>query len=109
MKPSKTESGNVAFKTRSALMSVRQRALFLLCDGNRTTDAILAATAALGAARTDLDHLIAHGFLAMVEPPVPVLQPTPVALAAPSDAAPTVQPEGKRQDRSLYVENWTMF
>lgn len=107
MKPVKTEFGNVAFKARSPLMSVRQRVVYLLCDGSRSVDAILAATGTVGAVRDDLDHLVEQGFLT-VKPPI-LQPPESVALATPTETMSTLPPEGKRKDRSLYVENWTMF
>ena len=67
MKCIKTEAGQVAFKTRSPLMSARQRGAFLQFDGLKTNEAILATTTAFGVTQADLDHLLAQGFLVAVE------------------------------------------
>lgn len=111
MKPLKTESGNVAFKARSSLMSVRQRAVFLLCDGNRSMDSILAATDALGAVRDDFEHLLAQGFLEVPKPPVlqEVVAAPAAASPAEAPAVPGVPPQSTRKGRNLDLENWTMF
>ena len=102
----KTPSGAAAFKERSTLISQRQRAVFVLCDGKRSVDAVLQAAAAVSATSADIDYLVAQGFLcAVVETapaPVPPLAPEPVSavVAAGPDAA---------QQRSIFRENWTMF
>ena len=60
---SKTETGQQAFKVRSALLSARQRSAFILFDGVKSTDQVLAATSGLGITQNDIDHLVEHGFL----------------------------------------------
>lgn len=109
MKPTKTESGSVAFKARSSLMSLRQRALFLLCDGNRTTDAVLAATGAVDAAREDLEHLVSQGFLVIEALPSTAQAQAPVVSVRPVAATALPASEGKPKDKGLYVDSWTMF
>ncbi len=59
----KTEAGQLAFKTRSALMSGRQRAAFILFDGIKPLDKVLSATAGLGITRLDVEHMATHGFI----------------------------------------------
>ena len=49
MKYTKTELGQQAFKQRSTSITARQRSLFILFDGQKTADQVLAATAGLGA------------------------------------------------------------
>ena len=66
MQYSKTEAGQQAFKQRSALMSARQRSVFILCDGQKTAEQIVAATASLGVTPADVEHLVAQGFLVTV-------------------------------------------
>lgn len=68
MKYSKTEVGQQAFKQRSPLLSARQRSAFILFDGTKTLDQVLAATAGLGVTQADVDHMLAEGFLAVSEP-----------------------------------------
>lgn len=66
MKYTKTEAGQLAFKQRSAEITARQRSMFILFDGNKTGEQVLAATAGLGATQADIDALLALGFLAVV-------------------------------------------
>jgi hypothetical protein len=63
MKYQKTEAGQQAFKTRSSLLSARQRSAFILFDGVKTDVQVLALAAGLGVTRDDIDHLVAQGFL----------------------------------------------
>jgi hypothetical protein len=63
MRYSKTEAGQQAFKARSPLLSARQRSAFILFDGDKSNDQVLAATAGLGITRDDIEHLVEQGFL----------------------------------------------
>ena len=78
---SKTEAGQQAFKERSARMSARQRSVFILCDGQKTAEQVVAATAGVGVTMSDVEYLVAQGFLAPV-PEVPLVAPVPVEPAA---------------------------
>ena len=98
----KTQAGLDAFNARSLLLTRRQRPIFLLCDGQRGVDAVLAHTAMVGATMEDVDYLVAHGFLAWA-PEADTVEVPP--LAAPPAQRLQNQPEG----RALDVENWTMF
>lgn len=60
----KTESGQQAFKARSAAFSARQRSAFILFDGVKTDAQVLAATGGLGITQQDIDYLVEQGFLA---------------------------------------------
>lgn len=60
----KTESGQQAFKARSAEFSARQRSAFILFDGVKTDAQVLAATGGLGITQQDIDYLVEQGFLA---------------------------------------------
>lgn len=64
MKLIKTEAGQQAFKARSPLFSARQRTAFIMFDGNKSDDEVLAAATGLGLSREDVEHMVAHGFLA---------------------------------------------
>lgn len=75
MKFSKTEAGQQAFKARSALLSARQRSAFILFDGVKSADQVLAATSGLGITRDDIDHLIEVGFLVAALDAAPALTP----------------------------------
>ncbi len=70
MKYLKTEVGQQAFKTRSSLLSARQRSAFILFDGLRSGAEVLAMTAGLGVTQGDLDHLLQQGFLLPAPDPV---------------------------------------
>ncbi|WP_198088612.1 hypothetical protein [Variovorax sp. E3] len=60
----KTEAGQQALKDRSVPLSPRQRSAFILFDGKRSVDDVLAA--GMGIAREDIDQMIALGVLAPV-------------------------------------------
>lgn len=60
---SKTEAGQQAFKERSPLISSRQRLAFILFDGEKPVEEVLAATAGAGVTQADIDHLVTQGFL----------------------------------------------
>jgi hypothetical protein len=87
MRPIKTAPGQAAFKERSALFSARQRSIFILSDGNKTVEQVLAATAGMGTTQADVDHMLAQGFLTLVAP-APATKPAPVAAAVPQAPAP---------------------
>lgn len=94
MKFIKTEAGQLAFKERSSLFSVRQRSTFILFDGNKTVTQVLAATVGMGVTQADVDHMVAQGFLTLVAGPA-----APVV----ADASQWTSTEGviaKRTDRS---------
>ena len=101
MKYVKTEAGHLALKGRSTALSQRQRAAFIVFDGKRTADEVMAATAGLGVTAADIDHLLALGFLAPTAPPAPN-RPIPATLtgsgaeAAPPAAATTGQQRYQR-------------
>lgn len=64
MKLIKTETGQQAFKARSPLFSARQRTAFIMFDGNKTVDQVLAAAMSLGLSAEDVEHMVGHGMLA---------------------------------------------
>ena len=67
MKYAKTEAGQLALKERSPQLTSRQRSAMILFDGKKTLDQVLTATAGLGIVMTDIDHMVALGFLASAE------------------------------------------
>ncbi|MBT2335094.1 hypothetical protein J7E49_14400 [Variovorax paradoxus] len=96
----KTEAGQQVLKDRSVPLSPRQRTAFILFDGKRSVDEVLAAGA--GIAREEIDQMVELGLLgpaagskAVVAPPKapesppppPVASKAPVA-AKPAEAAP---------------------
>jgi hypothetical protein len=60
---SKTETGQQVLKDRSVVLTPRQRSVFILVDGKRTADQLLAATAAAGVTREDVDKLVELGLV----------------------------------------------
>ncbi len=64
MKLVKTETGQQAFKARSPLFSARQRTAFIMFDGNKTVEQVVAGAAGLGLTQDDVDHMLEQNFLA---------------------------------------------
>ena len=62
----KTAQGQQAFKERSHSLTQRQRSAFLLFDGQRSIDEVLAATAVMGITRDDVQAMVEQGLLAPV-------------------------------------------
>ena len=63
MKYIKTENGQQAFKARSPLFSARQRTAFIMFDGNKTVEQVVAGAAGLGLTTQDVTHMVEQGFL----------------------------------------------
>lgn len=63
MKYEKTEAGQLAFKTRSAELSARQRSAFILFDGKKSVADVLKMTAGIGVSEGDVTHMLTSGFL----------------------------------------------
>ncbi|MET3915370.1 hypothetical protein ABID97_002152 [Variovorax sp. OAS795] len=90
----KTDAGQQVLKDRSVPLSPRQRTAFILFDGKRSIDEVIAGT---GIAREEVDQLVTLGLLgpaAGSKAPVPVpAVDTPAGGSAP--AAPVSAPEPK--------------
>ena len=54
---SKTQAGQQVLKDRSIPLTPRQRSALILFDGRRSVDEVLAATAAMGVTREDIQRL----------------------------------------------------
>ena len=86
----KTEAGQRAIKDRSVTVTPRQRSAFILFDGKRTMDEVVAA--GLGVTREDVEQMVALGLLMPADGAAPVVQaaaapsPAVVAVSAPSPA-----------------------
>lgn len=93
----KTEAGQQALKDRSVPLSPRQRSAFILFDGKRSVDDVLAA--GMGIAREDIDQMIALGVLA----PMGGKAAEPVADSASAEtakpAAATPEPSGRSKQQ----------
>jgi len=59
----KTETGQKVMKDRSVALTPRQRSAFILFDGKRTLNQVLAATAPAGVTREDVDTLFELGLV----------------------------------------------
>ena len=103
MKYTKTEAGQIAFKQRSAQISARQRSMFILFDGNKTGEQVLAATTGMGATQADIDALVELGFLAVVAGSEKAAKAAPSASAASASTAPEPSPSG-RSEQERYLE-----
>ena len=101
MRYAKTEAGQLAFKARSAQLSVRQRSAFILFDGVKSNAEVLIATAGLGISKNDIAHLVELGFLkAAVDV---VAASAAVSLAADTRAAePQALPVSGRSAQERY-------
>ncbi len=66
MKFTKTEAGQAAFKARSPALTPRQRSAFILFDGKKSEQEVLAMTAGLGVTPADIEQMVQEGFLAPV-------------------------------------------
>ena len=76
----KTEAGHQALKDRSIPLSPRQRSAFILFDGKRSVDDVLAA--GMGIVREDIDQMVALG----------VLEPAAGSAAPPAEAPAAAPP-----------------
>jgi hypothetical protein len=95
----KTEKGHQVLKDRSVPLTPRQRSAFILVDGKRTLDQVLAATAPAGVTREDIDKLFELGLIA---DPSPQVTASEVAMAqAQADA---VEHHKHRTPQERYAE-----
>jgi hypothetical protein len=60
----KTEVGQQALKSHDRSLSPKQRTAFILFDGKRSVQDVLRSVAGMGVVQTDIDDLVARGFLA---------------------------------------------
>ena len=93
MKYAKTDVGQQAFKDRSPALGGRLRTAFILFDGVKSVDQVLAATAALGFTLADVESLLKQGFITPASPgaavaAVPPGTPTLSDGVAPSSRTP---------------------
>ena len=88
----KTQAGQLVMKNRSVPMSPRQRAAFILIDGNRTLEQVLAATAAAGVTQDDIDQLFTLGLIEETQGKAPGFT---------NAAAQAAQLQAKRNSRTM--------
>ena len=96
MKYVKTEAGQLAFKTRSAALTPRVRSAFILFDGNKTLEQVLAMAAGLGVIRSDIELLVSNGLLKSAEPPTAVANAAEPRAPEPEDTPSEVLTEAQR-------------
>ena len=90
----KTPSGQQTLKDRSVPLSPRQRSAFILFDGKRSVDEVLAN--GMGIAREDIDQMVALGLLEPVEGSAAPA----VAGSAPAETAKPAAPAAGASGRS---------
>ena len=101
----KTEIGQLAFKERSPLFSARQRSTFILFDGVKTVQQVLAAASGLGITQEDVDYMLAQGFLSAEPGAKAVTEPAPLATSAPAPiSAAVAEPVSNRTPQQRYAD-----
>lgn len=96
----KSKSGQIAFKERSALFTLRQRAVFILFDGRTAVADILLAMAPMGLTQQDVQLLRDQGFLE----PAPDQALVPTKASQSQGPAPLIPPERTYQERYLQAK-----
>ncbi|RSZ34331.1 MULTISPECIES: hypothetical protein [unclassified Variovorax] len=88
----KTEAGHQALKDRSIPLSPRQRSAFILFDGKRSVDDVLAA--GMGIVREDIDQMVGLG----------VLEPAAGSAAPSKEVAAPAQGSSGRSRQQRYKD-----
>lgn len=109
----KTEAGQQVLKDRSVPLSPRQRTAFILFDGKRSIDEVLAGT---GIAREEIDQLVTLGLLGPAAgssstaavpakaPEAPAASPAPVAPTPKPKPAEATAPSSGRSRQQRYKD-----
>lgn len=82
MKYIKTELGQQAFKARSPTFSARQRTAFIMFDGIKSVEQVVAGAVGLGLTEQDVVHMVELGFLTPAPGEVLIAQAQAVQAAA---------------------------
>jgi len=107
----KTQAGQQAFKDRSVPLSPRQRSAFILFDGKRSVEELLAG--GMGIVREDIDQMVLLGLLEAAEgadsAPAPKAAGAPTAPTAPESSKPaapatTARPPSGRSRQQRYKD-----
>lgn len=99
----KTSMGQQVIKDRSVPLSPRQRSALIMIDGKRKLDEVLAATAAMGVTREDIEQMASLGLIEATAAPAPA--PAPGAHAGAGAGAGTAPaPKSNRTDQERYAE-----
>lgn len=108
----KTETGLRVLKDRSVSLTPRQRAAFILIDGKRTLDEVMASTAGMGITRADIERLMASGLIAEVRLPdaltVTEALPVPVSARTPQERYQDAYPVATRLTSSLGLRGFRL-
>lgn len=99
---SKTEAGQQALKDRSVSLTPRQRSAFIMFDGKRSVDEVMAS--GLGVAREDVELMMSLGLLAAANGAMPQAAASqapgaaaPAAVAAEAPAGPALSHQQRYQ------------
>ncbi|MGJ7544816.1 hypothetical protein [Variovorax sp. LT1R16] len=96
----KTEAGQRIFKDRSIRLTPRQRSAFILCDGQRSVDEVLAS--GMGLVREDIDQMVELGLLGTGDA---VTAPRPAAAVdTVGDAMPAAPIDSPRSPQQRYQD-----
>jgi hypothetical protein len=95
----KTEVGHKVMKDRSVPLTQRQRSAFILFDGKRSLDQVLAATTASGVTRDDIGYLFELGLVMDASPAT-----TAAEAAAEAAAAEAAKRHKQRSAQERYAE-----
>lgn len=97
MNLAKTTVGQQVLRDRSVHLTPPQRAVFILVNGARTIDELLAATESSGVQRGDIDRLVALGLVVAQNPP-------PAAVRAREPSERTADQERYREAYPIAVK-----
>lgn len=101
----KTSMGQQVIKDRSVPLSPRQRSALIMIDGKRKLDEVLAATAAMGVTREDIEQMASLGLIEATAAPAPAPGAHAGAGAGAGAAAGTAPaPKSNRTDQERYAE-----
>jgi hypothetical protein len=95
----KTETGHRVMKDRSVPLTPRQRSAFILVDGHRTLAQVMAATAAMGVAKEDIDKLFELGLIVDATP-----EQTAADRAAAEAVAEAIEQHKHRTPQERYAD-----
>lgn len=102
----KTEMGHRAMKDRSVPLTPRQRSAFIMFDGKRTIDQVLAATATMGVTQEDIDHMLGMGLLADSE--LAALAGAEGAQAVEPPSVQSLPPQRQRTPQERYSDAYPL-
>ncbi len=96
----KTESGHLALKDRSVPLTPRQRSAFILFDGKRSVDDVVAA--GMGITAADVEQMVELGLLAPMGGKPPVQAAEEAVAEAPAKPAPVAGRSKQQRYKDAY-------